>query len=498
MSQRGRGNQQRGRSQSRQRGNTRNMFSRQTANDEISRQENERQNIRANETRAQQAPAPSQSTIAQTIDKGKKFISNFFTGFTSEKRANIQVELDNSFPTRIAAPYADAIQEHIYSEYKLEPDSEKGKSYFSQFVGISHISTALKLHKSSPMNEKTANSVISSLNSELRLPNKMGTLIDQVGKTDLPNDNRIRIDAQHLSVKQHLIRGMYYYLGEKLKDHIPSNSEGHFNFIETIVTDMDKMKCLIDNKPISTEYLKLYGKRRFEKVAQQNFKFTISEEDYEFRIPFFDFSTENTPTTIKKYLSNKVFVDFAWTGKELNLILGSLVLQVAKPNWLRNSAKKMKELDKEFANTPIAELSFAEIMMAANIYNINWIFSDEDINNITMDIIHNWNSQQAPHLSKIINFTDFKFSEYGTDAQLVQLEEDGTDKPNQFDIPTYRFEKKNKASTSLKPTEHGAIMGIMGGFSSQIEIENNININFNSNNNSILNEYIRSDFIMKL
>jgi hypothetical protein len=500
MPERGRGdNTSRGRSTSRRGGRGgRNFFSRQVAEEQTAADNRESENIRANRTRAQNATPTSPSVISTTVDKGKKFISTFFNGFTSEKRSNIQVTLDNSFPTRIATPYADSIEEFVYSEHKLDPDDTKSKRYFKQLIGISHVATATKLHRSSPVNEKTANSTISALNSEIRLPNKMGTLIDQVGKTDLPNDNRIRIDGQHLAAKQHLIRGMYFYYGKKLKDFINDNVDINYGFIEEIVKDMDKLKCLVDNKPISVDYLKVYGRRRFEEVSKQNFSFTINDSTYEFRIPNFDFDRDLSPNDIKEYLSNSVFFDFHWTGKELNKMLGSLVLQVAKPSWLRNSGKKMKQLDGAFENTAIEDLTFATIMMAANIYNINWIFSDDDINNITIDLINHWNSSLAPKFSKILNMTDFKFSEFGTDSQLVHLEEEPTKKKNQFNVTQFRFTGKNKATTMLKTTEHGAIMGIMGGFTSLVEIENNININFNSNNDNILKEYVRSDFIIKL
>jgi len=187
---RGRGNTQgRQRSVSRRRGSTRNFFSRDVVDEQVQRDNRERENIRLNSTRAERVPPTPASTISSNIDKGKKFISNFFQGFSSEKRSNIQVTMDNSFPTRIAQPYSDAIEEFIYSEDNLEPTDERGLGYFSKFNGIAHIATATKLNKAAPLNEKTANSTISALNSEIRLPVKMGTLIDQVGKTDLPNDN---------------------------------------------------------------------------------------------------------------------------------------------------------------------------------------------------------------------------------------------------------------------------------------------------------------------
>jgi len=499
MSQRGRGNTQgRERSVSRRRGSTRNFFSRDVVDEQVQRDNRERENIRLNSTRAERVPQTPVSTITANIDKGKKFISNFFQGFSSEKRSNIQVTMDNSFPTRIAQPYADAIEEFIYSEDSLEPTDDRGVDYYSKFIGIAHIATATKLNKAAPLNEKTANSTISALNSEIRLPVKMGTLIDQVGKTDLPNDNRVRLETQHLLVKQQLIRGMYMYLGEELKNYIYDRTEAGFQMIKAMAEDMDKLKCMIDNKPISVEFLKLYGRSRFKETSDTNFDFQMDDTTYSFRIPSFDFEQEHTPASIKEYLSNSIFTAFTWTQTELNLILGSLVFQVAKPNWIRNADKKMQVLDTAFEDTPIAELTFGQIMIGANVYNINWILNDEDINNIVIAIIHNWNTSKAPKFSKIMMMTDFKFSEFGTDSQLVQLENLGGVGNNQFGLRNYKFTRKNKAMTTLKTTEHGAIMGIMSGYVLDVKVENNININFNNTNDNILKEYIRSDFVVKL
>lgn len=253
MSFRGRTNNpsvNRGRSSSRGRGfrgrGKTGFFSQATQDEEAQKLENTKKNVDnlnqyVDNLKFQRSQPSQQSTVAvatakvnKTIEVGKEFISKFFKGFSQPERGNIKVTIDSTLPGRLTNPYVDKIKSFTELKYQQQPD-DKFKKYFNQFHGITEIGIAIKLQKSSTEFQKNLNFKLSSVrNLDLPLPKKLNVLINQLGKTDLPNDNRIRLKQQHLLVKRFMLRGSAKFM----QDDITQYLEGQ-NTAKSVIEALD-------------------------------------------------------------------------------------------------------------------------------------------------------------------------------------------------------------------------------------------------------------------
>lgn len=434
----------------------------------------------------------NKSKIDATVEKGKEFVSKFFKGFTQPERGNIKVTMSSFIPAKVVAPYTDRIR--TYAEYQFQHDPEKFNSFSSKFRGMVEIGLAIKLHRSSTDFEKNLNFRFSSIrNLDIPLPKKMNILLNQLGKTDLMNDNRIRIKNQHLNVKRYLLRGAAFYMGQELDQYL-NGSIVHDTVLE-MLTEEKKMNRSMDISIASLDLLKDIGRKYFEKETNRNFKFKFtSGKAYEFRLPVYDFGDPSVES-ITEYFNNNIFSDFNFDKDTVYKIIASLVFQVAKFHWLKERDKTLAELEPKFKHTIIADYTFREVMTHCSIYLLEEFIDDNVLDDVINLIISRWKSADMVHFGQMFNMEEVKFSEFGSDSQLIEIGE-YINKKDHLGYEYQSIKNRSPVESVLKTSEYGAIMGLMVGYSKKIEFSSKFLVNFDSKNDQILNEFIKSDFKM--
>jgi hypothetical protein len=499
----------RGRSPSRGRGfrgrGLTGFFSQETQKEEADKLDNTRKDVEdlnkyVDTLKVTRSQPSQQSTISKsnekvnkTIDAGKEFISKFFKGFSQPDRGNIKVTLDSKLPSRMIDPYISKIKSFTELKYQNEPDA-KFRKYFLQFKGITEIGIAIKLHKSSTEFQKNLNFKLSSIrNLDLPLPKKLNVLINQLGKTDLPNDNRIRLKQQHLLVKRFMLRGSAIFLQKDIDQYLENN-----NTFKSVIDILDNPlyfdRCL-DNSLGSLSLLKSIGKEFFLQMSDHNFEFQLAEKEYKLRLPSFPFNDEEgiTVEDIIKYFNNPLFTDFEFSQEAIFRLIASLVFQVTKFSWIKNRDKTISELEPKFADTVIKDYVFQDILDYADISFIDQYIQEDVLDDVVNEVIKIWKTGSLTIFSQMFNMEEVRFSEYGSDSQLIEIKE-FRKVDNELDIPTFKIKNRCKSESTLKTSEHGAILGTILAISKKVEFSSKFEINYDSKNDQILQEFVKSDF----
>lgn len=499
----------RGRSSSRSRGfrgrGKLGFFARATQDEEAAKLDNQRKDVAdlnkfVENTKIQRSLPSQQSTIAKsnekvnkTIEAGKEFVSKFFRGFAQPERGNIKVTIDSNLPGRMTNPYVDKIKSYTELKYQHDPDT-KFQKFFNQFHGITEIGIAIKLQKSATEFQRNLNFKFSSIrNLDLPLPKKLNVLINQLGKTDLPNDNRIRLKHQHLLIKRFMLRGSANFLQGEIDQYLNNNYT--FDRVLKILNDPECFDKCLDRTLGSLSLLKTIGKTYFDSTIAQNFDFKIKQKTYSLRLPVFEFDPDKgiQVSDITEYLNNALFVDFEFELDSIYKIIASLVFQIANYSWLKNRHKTIGELNSDFENTIISKYTFSEILDYANIRFLDQFIDEDILDDVVNEVIKKWKTGSTSIFNQMFNMEEVRFSEFGTDSQLVEIKE-FQKKKNELEIPYQKIVNRSKAQTVLKTTEHGAIIGLTLAIAKKVEFSSKFEINFDSKNDQILQEFVKSDF----
>jgi len=433
--------------------------------------------------------------INTKIEEGKNFVNKFFQGFIQPERGNIKVELEPHVTTRLAYPYLQRIKVYGEQTFQLEKDEHKPRQLFEKFKGMVNLAVAVKLYKSSTEADKLLNHRFSSVrNVDIPMPKKLNVLINQIGKTDLMNDNRIRIVQQHLNVKRYLLRGSLWYLGSDMDQYL--NNKNTCKTLLPIIENEQFFERIIDESMGSVKNIKRMGKEFFLKCAEEDRTFTIDNKDFVFRLPKFHFTEENSVEDIREYLNNAVFSSFTWDHDVVGKILASLVLQIVKYPWLKKRNKKLKTLEPEFDGTVIADYTFQDVLDYSDISFLNQYIDEDVLDDVVNDIFNNWKTAQLQHFNRIFEMDEFKFSDFGTDAQLIELQQFDYNDRDEYENRTWKLKDRQPVNTILKTSETGAVLGLSVAFSKNVKFSSKFLVQHDSKNSLILREFIKSDFRM--
>jgi hypothetical protein len=429
--------------------------------------------------------------INNNVDKGKEFINKFFRGFIQPERGNVKVELDNHITNRLTEPYVERISSYTEKEFPNKPD--KNFEFYHKYKGMMNVSMAIKLFRSSTDYDKNLNIKFSSIrNVDIPMPKKVNMIINNIGKTDLLNDNRIRIASQHLLVKKYMLRGVTWYL----QDDIDQFLNGGHKYQDTIekLENSQSFDLMIDKTLGSVETIKKLGKQHFVDKSNDNYEFKIGHDTFEFRLPKFEFSEQVDVDQIKRYFKNKVFDHFTWDEKEVGLIIASLVFQVCKFSWIKNRNKTMMELEPGFKDTIVGTYIFSNILRYAGITFLDEYIDDDVLDDVMNDVLHKWKTADVRYFHQMFEMEEFKFSDFGSDAQLIEVNKFKTNQVNEFGQQTWALVDRQEAKTVLKTSESGAILGLCVGFNKNVSFSSKFLVQHDSKNSQILREFIKSDF----
>jgi len=449
--------------------------------------------------------------------KANSSSQSFFKGFEQEKRGNVEIDFDDELPLRVADPYLEPIAQAAESDLAVIANAALPIDRVNQFVSGMNLATAIKLQKSSSDLEKNNNFKLNVLNTgSISLPEKAAVIINQLGKTDLPNDNRIRIINQSMASKRMLVKALHYnYSDAILTGYFTEMANAGLaiaNF-RTFLTGPNSHK-MIDSTIQGLRLLKSLGRDFFKEKIKTNYQISVNSVTqaqiaaapaavaFDIRLPHFEFTANTTVADITAYLNNPLFSlaagrHFTFTNQQVVVeVVCSLVFQIATLDWLRNPNRTMQALDNNFANTFIAGNTFTQVMNAAGIWNINNFILDSDLNEVAGELLHNWNTVVVPKLKQTIKFQNINFSDFGTDSQLIEIN-------NQYlhngrvnrGIDTKCIKGKAKSHSVIKTSETGALFGIMCKFNKKVVFTSDFVVTHDSNNLNILREFLKSDII---
>jgi hypothetical protein len=456
---------------------------------EVEQVKKDASNVHFEQTSNLKKSSQKSERINKVIETGKEFLSKFFQGFSQPERGNVKVTLEPTIDERLTEPYLD----RLISHFDLKPiEQDKDlliKKYYSRFKGIVNIGIAMKLQKSAPEFEKTLNHKLTSIRlNNVRLPKKMAMYINQLGKTNMLNDNRIRLDEHHLLVSKFILKGLLYYHGPNIDQYLPT---GITSEVLDIHVNHYWDTCL-DKTIGSLKILKKKGKRFFEDRVNKPFEFTIGHKKYNLKLPDFNFHDDVSISDIIAYFNNDIFVDFKF-GEELPKIIGCLVFQVARFDWIANSTKNMSELDSKFAGTIIADTAFSALLSHARIWFVEDFLDFQVMDELVSDMIETWNNADSLELDKIYHLDHTTFSEYGSESQIVEVQLRKSEK-NHLGFNKRDIKYRSPSEVVLKISEHAALTGLSLGYSQKVEIKNRFLINYDGNGTQIFREMIKSDF----
>lgn len=451
--------------------------------------------IKVDKTKPSQQHTISQQAnkVSKTIEAGKEFVSKFFRGFAQPERGNIKVTIDSTLPGRMTNPYVDKIKSYTELKFQHEPE-EKFAKYFNQFQGITEIGIAIKLQKSATEYQRNLNFKFTSIrNLDLPLPKKLNVLINQLGKTDLPNDNRIRLKHQHLLVKRFMLRGSTIFLQDEMEQFLNNDYKAK-NLIK-LLNHSESFDRILDNSLGSLTLLKTIGRQYFEDMTETNYDFKIKTKSYSLRLPRFNYQPDEgiKVSDIVEYFKNDLFLDFDFEQEAIYKIIASLVFQVANFSWLRNRNKTIGELNEEFADTVVKNYTFQEILDYADIRFLDQFIDEDILDDVVNEVIKKWKTGSLHIFNQMFNMEEVRYSDYGSDSQLIEITE-FQKKKNELDIPYSKIVNRSKAETVLKTSEHGAILGLTLAIAKKVEFSSKFEINFDSKNDQILQEFVKSDF----
>jgi len=466
--------------------------------------------LQDNQQRSELAPKPNKAKIDETIAAGKEFVSKFFKGFTQKERGNIRVEVDNDLPERITEVYQTRINQITYDKFKHvdqatnEEDFEKQQEDdLSRFTSGVSLAMAIKLYKSSTQLEKEKNYDLPVLHSgKCFIPDRIGILLNQLGKTDLDKGNRIRINGQDLAAKRLLVKSIYYhYDNEELDKFLVNKDHASSQLLGKIINDEEMFNNMIDDTIRSIDILKKKAFSEYEKLSNQNLglKIKIGEHKYDFnyRLPKLVDDKKYTIAELVKLVNDPIFLSLE--GKEGDnskwlKILGIITCLAADRKWLRQAEKPIKELNNSFANTAVADITFNDVLIMMRVWNISSFIDKETLSELGSIVAHDWQTHSLK-FSNSIKFREFNFSEFGSDAQLVEIDKSSLKERSLFnDFKARIIRDRSKAESRLQMSESGAVLGLATRFVTAVSMKNDFEINFSSRNHDILREFCKADF----
>jgi len=466
------------------------------------------QQLDMNKVRATNAPKPDFAKVHKIVAKGKALADKFFRFTETEERGNVQVQIDDRFVDRVIDQYHNPIEHHLIGE-KLDDKAIGGTTLApylnAAMLGIGNIAVATKLYQAGDNTVKSQLQYLGELHqSTVRLPKKLHTLIDCVGITDLPGGDKIRIYNHTLLAKRQAVRGLLRSLGEVRVGQDLEDSTNYTlqKFKDRILKD-EWIHGMIDSEYYSVDRLKSYTQWKFEEMTKETFSFrvgTTGPYKWKFRLPEFNFKEVNI-TSIQKYMNNPIFGEMVAEKPEKVLrIVCLLACQLVTKQWLKpgKSLQTLQTLHGFSIHDYVNSAKLIEIFDECKVWNVNDYLTDRNINSMIGESILKWNDGLVRYIEKPLDVSDFKYSKFGTEAQLVQFPSELnkdliSGNTNQYNLRTDRWVGKGTARSKFKLSPSDAMIGIPVGFSQMVDVSLGYKIEYNEDQNKILNEYIKSD-----
>lgn len=462
--------------------------------------------LKQNEQLAEAAKNKPSPKKAEYIEEGKQILSSFFNGFSEMDRGNVRVEFNHNVGNQLACEYYDAIENYVEMESSLDEDDDtklaKSTTLATSFNGIVNLGISIKLGRSGTDSDRKRLKGLSLLNSptQIRLPKKLSVIINQMGKTDLPNDNHLRINDQGIVAKQMLVRGVFnYFKPSKYKNYLitgVSLDSLKKNIVENI-------HLMVDNNSQSVDFIQNICEQRFNEYRLNNFEATYAQgKTLMLSLPSFDFKTADEDSIVK-YLQNDIFT-FVYKKINLPQIVGIIVSPLLTIDVIRKPQAKLGTLFSKFSDSYLANVTVKEILDVCNIWNINHFISDNDLDDLSNLVYEHWEKTGHKEFSSFLDMSEFNFTTFGTDAQVVEISSKNIVANNdkfrkherqRFGLALNYIKDKAKALVKFKISETGAVFGAGIKFNKSVNFSSDYEVMVTGKNRKILQEFLRKDFI---
>jgi len=453
---------------------------------------------------------PKPANKSQIIEDGKELVNKYFKGFQAIVRGDVKVTLDSSFINRVCEPYyekIDHIVRDVNSDMTDPTQLETIQTEFcNKFVGAADIGVALKLYRSAPDDDKDRLFYYNALhNSQISLPKKVGIIINQVGKTDLKDDHRLRIVGQDLMAKRHLVRGVVRYYRDGVTGFMNNTTTTYKSLLENITT-YGKFDGMIDRSSSSVIYIHENVQSLFNKLRDVELTLVDTNGDScQMSLPPFDFNSA-TPDQVKKYLNNGLFKHFGITkNKPVYASAACVALSQLDLRWLKNPTSTLGAiLGGTTGNTDMDGLTINELFSEIGFWDINSYFDDKELNELAIEVIHNWNVAYVPRLKPFIKMENLNFASYGSESQLIEVDENRMSRNNSswkeyhrryHNIGINILVGKANSWVKTKTSEAAAVLGSVVKFNQKVEYVSNFQVGIDGTNRAILKEFLSSDMI---
>jgi len=346
----------------------------------------------------------------------------------------------------------------------------------------------------------------------ISLPKKLSVIINQLGKTDLPNDNKLRIVEQGLVAKQMLVRGVFSFFDEKktksyLIEHDDQASKTKFTFdnLKALIKDDRQLRVMIDDHSTSVLFLQKYGKFKFEQFRKdKNFDVTWDNNVYvNISLPSFNFKDADEDSVVK-YLSNSLFTGKFKSDQLVPQIVAIIVTPLLEVNHIRKPNRTLGDTFTKFKNSFLKNVTIQELFDVLEVWNINRFISDSDLDDLATVVYESYQTGKRNYFSKFLDLNEINFTDFGTDAQLVEIDEKYVTSENSkhkardrinYGQVLSKIKGKAKALTKFKISETGAIFGCSVKFNRSVKYTSDYEVQFTGNNRDILSEFLKKDFL---
>jgi len=439
-------------------------------------------------------PNPAPKLKQHFIDAGKSFFNKFVDGFRKPERANVIGTFDDTSIDRMATPYVNRLANNLQNSKAIDINLKADLPAYYQ--GYIYMATGLKLMLSNTDNKKTQFRGYNDLNRlQLRLPLKLTQQIDQLGKTDLDNNNVFRLRTQNALAIKMMLKACALIFQHKTFNN--GNVGGTTQDWKKFWTDesYNRVYSLDQN---GVDFIQAECRNLAKAYLDQNW--TRAESDtvtWIARLPYVNL-TDGDPDDLQRWCQ----MQHEWTKWQFldkddndirNKLVASLIGCFVNKNWIKNRDKPLQEIDKRFKNTIFALFKPNEVFQDINIFCLEDIMTYEDmIDNVTY-IQQLYTERYNSIIERSFDLRDIKFKEYGTAAQMVMSNNQYVTKANE--IGTY-LELKGDYEPHLydKIDENLAGYGLINCYMKDIEYNKDWVINYSGRINDIRDQFIKSDF----
>ena len=443
---------------------------------------------------------PEHPKKQQLIQAGKSFFHQFISGLKKTTKNNVEVEFDEECVDRISVPYINRVKLDCQNNRNIDKGLQPVMSHF--YEGYIQLAAGIKLMISASDNDHTKFRKFNDLKIlKMRLPLKLTEAIDQIGKTDLGNEDILRVENQNMMAIRMMLKACAtIFKHQQFNDYnvtVPANSWAAFyekkNWRNCYTLDTN-----------GVEYVRNQSRKMVSTYIDANYKY---DGGITIRMPTFDFNELSSEALqewavsvgdIGKWKLVHKIVDKKKPNQlkddDVTLRLqGSVLGCFITRNWLDNREKKLGEIEVKLKNTMFENLKVRDVLEACGFFCIEDILDYDRLIELVCYIQQLYSEKYGKHFENILNVREIQFKEFGTSAQIVLSEQ--TKEVKHHENGPYNEIRSDYIPSLYRQIDIPAAgFGLIYNYSKSVRIDQSYSINYNGNPVNTRDEFSRNDF----